>query len=160
MGTRNLERAATIRDPEKVNGWPPPPAGKASPSAAASAEDAERQLAAIYTAPDRGPALTAITSPTTIMHGDGDKLIDPTASRELHTIIASSTLTIYPGMGHSLPRSLWPDIVAEIRHVSAHNRDHHQPGHVATARRDPVGRSCASTITTWTRVKEVRVVSV
>jgi len=25
-------------------------------------------------------------------------------------------------MGHSLPRSLWPDIVAEIRHVSAHNR--------------------------------------
>jgi pimeloyl-ACP methyl ester carboxylesterase len=129
VGTRNLERAATIRDPEKVNGWPPPPAGKASPSAAASAEDAERQLAAIYTAPDRGPALTAITSPTTIMHGDGDKLIDPAASRELHTIIASSTLTIYPGMGHSLPRSLWPDIVAEIRHVSAHNRDHHQPGH-------------------------------
>ena len=63
------------------------------------------------------------------MHGDADKLIDPTASRELHTIIASSTLTIYPGMGHSLPRSLWPDIVAEIRHVSAHNRDHHQPGH-------------------------------
>ena len=83
---------------------------------------AERQLAAIYTAPDRGPALTAITSPTTIMHGDADKLIDPTASRELHTIIASSTLTIYPGMGHSLPRSLWPDIIAEIRHVSAHNR--------------------------------------
>src|SRR6185437_10921468 len=84
---------------------------------------------------------------------------DPAASRELHTIIASSTLTIYPGMGHSLPRSLWPDIVAEIRHVSAHNRDHHQPGHVATARRDPVGRSCTSTTTTWTRVK-VRVVSV
>jgi hypothetical protein len=78
------------------------------------------------------------------MHGDGDKLIDPAASRELHTIIASSTLTIYPGMGHSLPRSLWPDIVAEIRHVSAHNRDHHQPGHVATARRDPVGRSCGT----------------
>ena len=98
------------------------PPGRPRHLRAASAEDAERQLAAIYTAPDRGPALTAITSPTTIMHGDADKLIDPTASRELHTIIASSTLTIYPGMGHSLPRSLWPDIVAEIRHVSAHNR--------------------------------------
>ena len=56
------------------------------------------------------------------MHGDGDKLIDTAASRELHTIIAGSTLTIYPGMGHSLPRSLWPDIIAEIRHISAHNR--------------------------------------
>jgi pimeloyl-ACP methyl ester carboxylesterase len=83
---------------------------------------AERQLAALYTAPDRRPALTAITSPTTIVHGDGDKLIDPAASRELHATIASSTLTIYPGMGHSLPRSLWPDIITEIRHLSTHNR--------------------------------------
>ena len=75
----------------------------------------ERQRAAITTGPSRRPALPAIAAPTAILAGDSDRLIDPAASKELHDLVGNSTLRIYPGMGHSLPRPLWTDIVAEIR---------------------------------------------
>jgi hypothetical protein len=52
----------------------------------------DRQLAAIYAAPNRRPALAAITFPTATLRG-GDNLVDPAASQELHEIITESTLT-------------------------------------------------------------------
>ena len=75
----------------------------------------ERQLAAIYASRDRRPALPIIGIPTAILHGDSDNLIDPAGAKELHHLIPASTLTIYPGMGHSLPRELWDEIVNNIR---------------------------------------------
>ena len=75
----------------------------------------ERQLSAIYASRDRRPALPSINTPTTILHGDSDNLIDPAGAKELHELIHDSTLTIYPGMGHSLPRELWDDLITEIR---------------------------------------------
>lgn len=75
---------------------------------------ADRQLAAIYASPNRRLALPEITVPTAILHGDSDRLIDPAAAKELHDLIPGSTLTIFPGMGHSLPRDLWKDIVTII----------------------------------------------
>jgi pimeloyl-ACP methyl ester carboxylesterase len=78
----------------------------------------KRQLAAIYASRDRRPALPSITTPTTILHGDSDNLIDPAGAKQLHEIIPDSTLTIYPGMGHSLPRELWNTLITEI-HTNA-----------------------------------------
>ena len=52
----------------------------------------DRQLVAIYAAPNRRPALAAITFPTATLRG-GDNLVDPAASQELHEIITESTLT-------------------------------------------------------------------
>ncbi|MBA8824075.1 pimeloyl-ACP methyl ester carboxylesterase [Saccharopolyspora lacisalsi] len=74
----------------------------------------ERQMNAINASPDRTAALATTKAPTTILHGDGDRLISPTAAEVLHQKIPASTLTILPGMGHELPRPLWPQIVATI----------------------------------------------
>jgi pimeloyl-ACP methyl ester carboxylesterase len=81
----------------------------------------DRQLAAIYAAPNRRPALAAITFPTATLRG-GDNLVDPAASQELHEIITESTLTVYRSMGHSLPCDRRPDIVTEIRAVASRYR--------------------------------------
>lgn len=71
----------------------------------------ERQVAATLGLPDRTSELRGITVPTTILAGDGDRLIDHEGSAELHELIPGSTLTIFPGMGHELPQPLWVPIV-------------------------------------------------
>ncbi|MDX3639103.1 alpha/beta hydrolase [Streptomyces sp. MB09-02B] len=81
-----------------------------------------RQVVALDNSPDRTPHLHRITIPTTIMHGDGDRLIDPRASRAMHELIPDSTLTIHHGMGHELPRPLWPEIVTQIRDNTTRGR--------------------------------------
>lgn len=70
----------------------------------------QRQMEALIAAPPRTNALHAIRVPTAIITGDGDQLIDAKASEELHERIAGSTLKIFPGMGHELPRPLWGEI--------------------------------------------------
>ncbi|OZC59792.1 hypothetical protein CH267_06815 [Rhodococcus sp. 06-621-2] len=73
-----------------------------------------RQFDAILTSRDRRPLLPSITTPTAILCGDSDRLIDPRASTELHHLIPGSTLTVFEGMGHALPQPLWKDIVSII----------------------------------------------
>ncbi|MFF7314910.1 alpha/beta fold hydrolase [Streptomyces sp. NPDC008137] len=79
----------------------------------------ERQLESLDNSPDRTPRLHHITVPTTILHGDGDRLISADGSTLMHELIADSKLTIYPGMGHELPRPLWPQIITQIRDNAA-----------------------------------------
>ncbi|WP_405775495.1 alpha/beta fold hydrolase [Streptomyces sp. NBC_00859] len=74
----------------------------------------ERQLMAALGAPDLRARLGGITVPTAVVAGDSDRLISPTASAELSDLIAGSTLTVFPGMGHELPAPLWPEIVRRI----------------------------------------------
>ncbi|WP_216587978.1 alpha/beta fold hydrolase [Streptomyces brasiliscabiei] len=81
-----------------------------------------RQVEALDNSPDRAPHLHRINVPTTIMHGDGDRLIDPAASQAMHGLIPDSKLTIHHGMGHELPRPLWPEIVTQIRDNAARGR--------------------------------------
>jgi pimeloyl-ACP methyl ester carboxylesterase len=73
-----------------------------------------RQTEAMQNSPSRLPLLPQITAPTTISHGSDDGLIDAAASVTMNTLIHNSTLTIYPGMGHELPRSLWPRMINQI----------------------------------------------
>jgi pimeloyl-ACP methyl ester carboxylesterase len=73
-----------------------------------------RQMQAMLAASDRTPILAEITAPTTIIHGDSDRIIYPRAAEQLHQAIDGSTLTIHHGMGHELPRPLWDDIVEQI----------------------------------------------
>lgn len=82
----------------------------------------QRQLAALDRSPGRTPRLHHIAVPTTIVHGDGDQLINPAAAKLMHQQIPDSTLTILPGMGHELPRPLWTDIVEQIRHNTVRER--------------------------------------
>ena len=84
-----------------------------------------RQLAACLTQPDRTRALRTLTVPTLVVHGLDDPLISATGGLALARAIPNARLVAYHGLGHSLPRALWPDIAGEI---VAHTRVSAAPG--------------------------------
>lgn len=67
-----------------------------------------RQMMAIFASGDRTEAVRAIRVPTLIVHGDSDPLINVAAGRRTAELIAGADLLIIPGMGHELPRPVWP----------------------------------------------------
>ena len=73
-----------------------------------------RQLAAIMTAPDRTSLLGQVRVPTTVIHGDVDPLVNVSGGRATAAAIPDARLVILPGMGHDLPRELWPQLVDAI----------------------------------------------
>ncbi|HVA59555.1 MAG TPA: alpha/beta fold hydrolase [Mycobacteriales bacterium] len=73
-----------------------------------------RQLAAIQASGDRTEALRAIAVPTLVVHGDADPLVQPDGGRATAAAIPGAELIVIPGMGHNLPREIWPDLVARI----------------------------------------------
>ena len=70
-----------------------------------------RQLAAIFASGNRTPALTRVKTPTLVIHGDADPLIRVAGGRATAAAITGAKLEILPGMGHTLPRPLWPRII-------------------------------------------------
>lgn len=83
---------------------------------------AARQFLAILAAENREPALSKITTPSLVIHGDSDKLVHVAGGRATAESIPNSKLKIYPGMGHDLPVQLIPSIASEI---IQHAREHH-----------------------------------
>jgi pimeloyl-ACP methyl ester carboxylesterase len=73
-----------------------------------------RQMAAIVTAPDRTPKLRCLRIPTTVIHGDADPLVDVSGGRATAAAIPDAKLVVIPGMGHDMPRELWPQIIGAI----------------------------------------------
>lgn len=83
-----------------------------------------RQLAAIQTAPDRTPKLRQLRLPATIIHGSSDPLISPSGGRATAAAIPGAKLLMLDGMGHDLPRPLWPQITdAILQTTAARSRD-------------------------------------
>jgi pimeloyl-ACP methyl ester carboxylesterase len=78
-----------------------------------------RQLAAILAQPDRTAALRRLTVPTLVMHGLDDPLVSPTGGLAIARAIPSSKFVGFSGMGHDLPRPLWPAITNEIVELTA-----------------------------------------
>lgn len=77
-----------------------------------------RQLLAIYASGDRTEAVRGIARPTLVVHGDSDPLINVSAGRRTAELIAGAELLIIPGMGHDLPRQVWPAIVDAVSAVA------------------------------------------
>ncbi|MFL6124247.1 alpha/beta fold hydrolase [Actinophytocola sp.] len=75
---------------------------------------ARRQGAAILASGDRRSVLATLRVPTLVLHGAADPMIRPAAGRALAATIPDAKLVIFPGMGHDLPRPLWPAVIAEI----------------------------------------------
>jgi pimeloyl-ACP methyl ester carboxylesterase len=73
-----------------------------------------RQLAAIGAAPDRTGPLGRLRLPATVIHGDSDPLVNVSGGRSTAAAIPGAKLLILPGMGHDLPRELWPQIIDAI----------------------------------------------
>lgn len=62
-----------------------------------------------------GGKLAQLRTPALILHGGGDPLLRPAASRDTAAAIDGARLVILPGVGHDLPRAVWPQIGAEVR---------------------------------------------
>lgn len=77
-------------------------------------EDAARQRAAVIASGDRRRALAGLRMPVLVIHGEQDPIIRPKGGRSTAQAIPGARLVTYPGMGHDLPRALWPAILEEI----------------------------------------------
>jgi pimeloyl-ACP methyl ester carboxylesterase len=73
-----------------------------------------RHLAAIMTARDRTSELARVRVPTTVIHGASDPLVNVSGGRATARAIPGAKLLILPGMGHDMPRELWPQILGAI----------------------------------------------
>jgi pimeloyl-ACP methyl ester carboxylesterase len=79
-----------------------------------SAAGVLRQLHAISASGDRTQALRGVRVPTTVIHGKADPLVRPAGGRATARAIPGARLKLIDGMGHDLPRDLWPTFVDEI----------------------------------------------
>ncbi len=73
-----------------------------------------RQVHAITASGDRTPGLRKLTIPALVIHGKNDVLVNPSGGRATAKAIPGARLTMIDGMGHDLPRQLWPVFVEEI----------------------------------------------
>ncbi|WP_063128124.1 alpha/beta fold hydrolase [Nocardia fusca] len=78
------------------------------------AQAQSRQIAARWS----GPAITEITRPTLVVHGEDDPLIVPGAARAIASRIPGSRLLILPGVGHDLPEHAWQPLATAIRELA------------------------------------------
>ena len=73
-----------------------------------------RQLAAAMATPDRTEDLRRLRLPTLVIHGAEDPLIDVSGGHATAEAIPGAELLVIDGIGHDLPRSLWPILAERI----------------------------------------------
>jgi pimeloyl-ACP methyl ester carboxylesterase len=73
-----------------------------------------RQLHAVTASGDRTQALRGVRVPATVIHGNRDVLVRPAGGRATARAISNARLKLIDGMGHDLPRQLWPVFAEEI----------------------------------------------
>jgi pimeloyl-ACP methyl ester carboxylesterase len=73
-----------------------------------------RQLAAIAASGNRSSALRKVRIPALVIHGTADPLVRFAAARDLRELLAGATLVPIEGMGHAIPRQVWPRVLDAI----------------------------------------------
>ena len=73
-----------------------------------------RQLGAIVASGSRRRRLNRITAPTLVIHGSADRLVAPSGGRATARAIPGANLLMVGGMGHDLPRDVWPLLIDAI----------------------------------------------
>ena len=84
-----------------------------------------RQMAAVLTQPDRGPALATLDIPAAVIHGNADKMVHVSGGRETAARAPGAELTVIDGMGHDLPEPLWSQFVDIIVRTARRAGDLH-----------------------------------
>ena len=79
-----------------------------------SASGVMRQMQAILAEPNRGPRLRGLRLPATIIHGTADRMVHVSGGRATARAIPGAELLLIDGMGHDLPRELYPTYVDAI----------------------------------------------
>jgi pimeloyl-ACP methyl ester carboxylesterase len=78
-----------------------------------------RQLAGIFASGDRTRELSQIDVPTLVIHGDRDRMVNPTGGVATARAIPGARLEVISGMGHDLPMGAWDrilDLISEHVH--------------------------------------------
>ena len=78
-----------------------------------------RQLAAVLKTGKRDAMLRSITAPTLVIHGTEDRLVRPSGGRATKRAIPAARLMEIEGMGHDLPRGVWPQVMDGIAENAA-----------------------------------------
>lgn len=78
-----------------------------------------RQLVAILASDNRVQALRALRLPALVVHGRDDPLIPLAAGEDTAAAIPGAELLVIDGMGHDMPRPLWPRLIDAITAVTA-----------------------------------------
>lgn len=71
-----------------------------------------RQMGAVMADGSRAEELRNVKVPTLVLHGDRDKLIDPSGGRRTAELISGARYVEIEGLGHDYPRAAWPQWVA------------------------------------------------
>jgi pimeloyl-ACP methyl ester carboxylesterase len=66
-----------------------------------------RQMMAIMASPHRTEALRSVRTPTLVMHGDSDRLVDLSGGRRTAEVIPGARFEVLEGMGHDYPPDYW-----------------------------------------------------
>ncbi|MEU3726470.1 alpha/beta hydrolase [Streptomyces sp. NPDC031705] len=105
-----------------------------------------RQAVASVASGDRTALLRSLRLPTLVVHGADDPMCDVSGGRATAEAVPGAELAVFPGMGHDLPRDLWPEIAALITDLvhrteasrggrwGVSSEEPHQPGGTVTAR--------------------------
>ena len=73
-----------------------------------------RHAVASLASGDRAERLRALTVPTLVIHGTADVMCDISGGHATAAAIPGSELFVVDGMGHGLPRQLWPELAERI----------------------------------------------
>jgi pimeloyl-ACP methyl ester carboxylesterase len=82
-------------------------------------EGQARQLAAVLATGSRTEALRNVRVPALVIHGDADRLVDPSGGRRTAEAIPGASFVLVAGMGHDYPPEHWDRLV---RLVTEHAR--------------------------------------
>jgi pimeloyl-ACP methyl ester carboxylesterase len=66
-----------------------------------------RQYLGIQASGSRADGLRGVTTPTLVVHGDRDTLIDPSGGRRTADLVPGARFELIEGMGHDYPPQLW-----------------------------------------------------
>jgi pimeloyl-ACP methyl ester carboxylesterase len=73
-----------------------------------------RQAVAVIASGERTPKLHGLDVPALVLHGADDAMCEVSGGRATAAAIPGAKLVIFDGMGHDLPRALWPQMTDEI----------------------------------------------
>jgi pimeloyl-ACP methyl ester carboxylesterase len=78
-----------------------------------------RQLAAILAERDRTADLRGVAAPSLVIHGQHDRVIQPSGGRATAAALPGAELLELERMGHDLPRWTWPAVIDGISRTAA-----------------------------------------
>ena len=85
-----------------------------------------RQLLAALASGDRTKALRRLELPTVVLHGLEDPMIPVRGGRATARAIPEAELVEVPGMGHDLPREVWPTVIEAVARNTRFTGARHQ----------------------------------